>query len=409
LAALFLLAALAACGSGISSQSAATKPPPTAADQNAPPEPAPAPIAPVTQETPAAAATPPASTRTYGTAAILLPMTGPAASTAAALFNAAQLALFEVADKSFTLVPYDTKGTPEGAAAAAQQAVANTPDIILGPLFATEVTAAAPLARQAHIPIITFSADRTVAGAGVYVMGFLPGAQGLRVAAYAARHGKPRLAILAPSNDYGQRVAQEVANGSGSLGILLAGTQYYDEASLDLTAPIRRLMKASTNGDVGFDAVLLPDEGQRLRSVASSLALNGIDLTRVKLLGTMLWSDSNPSAEPALLGGWYPMPATAAHADFNKRYAKTFGAQPPRIASLGYDAMALAAVLARKTPRDFSDNALTNQSGFAGVDGLFRLLPDGTAERGYAIDEVGTNGTVQEVDPAPTSFGGPGT
>lgn len=404
-----MLAVLAACSS-ISSPPVATKPQP-AAEQPAPiapPEPEAAPVPSVTQEAPppAAAAGP---IRAYGTAAILLPMTGPAASTGAALFNAAQLALFEVADKTFTLVPYDTKGTPEGAAAAVQQAISNTPDIILGPLFSGEVAAAAPLARQAHIPMIAFSADRTVAGGGVYVLGFLPGAQGLRIASFAARHGKPRLAILAPSNDYGQRVAQEVANGSGSLGIVLAGTQYYDEASLDLAAPIKRLMKGAANGDPGFDAILLPDEGSRLRSVASSLALNGLDPARTKLLGTMLWSDSNPSAEPALLGGWYPMPATAAHADFDGRYAKAFGAKPPRIASLGYDGAALAAVLARKTPRDFGVNALTSTAGFAGVDGLFRLLADGTTERGYAIDEVGANGAVQQVDPAPSSFGSPGT
>ncbi len=74
------------------------------------------------------------------------------------MFNAAQLALFEVADKTFTLVPYDTKGTPEGAAAAAQQAIANSPDIVLGPLFSGEVTAAAALARPAHIPMVAFSA-----------------------------------------------------------------------------------------------------------------------------------------------------------------------------------------------------------------------------------------------------------
>jgi ABC-type branched-subunit amino acid transport system substrate-binding protein len=354
----------------------------------------------------------PASTRAYATAAVLLPLSGPAAPTGTALFNAAQLALFEVADKTFTLVPYDTKGTPEGAQAAAQQAMANRPDIVLGPLFATEVNAAAPLVRQGNVPMVAFSADRTVAGGGVYVLGFLPGAQGLRIASYAARHGKPRLAILAPSTDYGQRVAQEVANGSGSLGIILAGIQYYDDASLDITAPIRRLIKPAPGapaGDVGFDALLLPDEGSRLRSVASSLPLQGVDPTKVKLLGTMLWSDSNPGAEPALVGGWYPMPATAAHADFDTRYTKAFGAKPPRIASLGYDAAALAAVMARKTPRDFGANALTTSSGFAGVDGLFRLLPDGTVERGYAIDEVGVGGAPHEIDPAPSSFGTPGT
>jgi ABC-type branched-subunit amino acid transport system substrate-binding protein len=241
------------------------------------------------------------------------------------------------------------------------------------------------------------------------VLGFLPGPQALRVAAYAARQGKTRLAILAPANEYGQRVAQEVANGSGSLGIILAGTDYYDESATDLAAPIKRLAKPGANGDLGFDMLLLPDEGARLRSVASSLSLQGVDPAKVKLIGTMLWTDSNPGDEPALAGGWFPIPATAAHDAFDGRYAKAFGAKPPRIASLGYDAAALAAVLARKSPRDFGADALTVPSGFAGVDGLFRLLADGTADRGYGIDEVVPHGAPREVDPPPTSFGPSGS
>ena len=81
---------------------------------------------------------------------------------------------------------------------------------------------------------------------------------------------------------------------------------------------------------------------------------------RSKLLGTMLWEDSRPGSEPALAGAWYAAPPQACHGDFDNRYAKAFGAKPPRLASLAYDATALAAVLARRSPRDFSAAMLTN-------------------------------------------------
>jgi ABC-type branched-subunit amino acid transport system substrate-binding protein len=412
LLALIFAAALAACSSGISSGSTATKPPPAAetpAQNQAPPEPAAAPVVPVTQE-PAPAPTPPPQ-KPYASAALLLPLTGPSAATGAALLNAAQLALFEVADRKFTLLPYDTKGTAEGAAAAAQQALANSPDIVLGPLFSAEVKAAEPYARRAHVPMIALSADRTVAGEGVYVLGFLPGPQALRVIAFAVRRGHQKLAILAPSTDYGQRVVEEVTNGAPQLGVTVANPQFYDEAATDLSGPIKHLVKSdpANPGDPGFDALLLPDEGARLRQVAASLPALGVDPTRVKLLGTMLWDDSNPGAEPTLAGGWYPAPAAANHVAFQDRYAKAFGSKPPRIASLAYDATALAAVLARHEPRDFSPASLTNRSGFAGVDGLFRLLSDGTAERGYTVLEVVNGGAPREIDPAPANFNAPGS
>ena len=80
------------------------------------------------------------------------------------------------------------------------------------------------------------------------------------------------------------------------------------------------------------------------------------------------------------------------------------GPKPIRIASLAYDTVALAAVLARVPggPR-FDQTTLTGAEGFAGVDGLFRLLPDGTTERGWGVMELTREG-FGVVDPAPASF-----
>jgi ABC-type branched-subunit amino acid transport system substrate-binding protein len=340
------------------------------------------------------------------TVALLVPLTGPAAPIGAALFNAAQLALFEVGDDTFTLLPFDTKGTPDGAAAAAQQAIAQHADVLLGPLFSGEARAVAPIARQSGQNVLAFTTDRGIAGNGLYVLGFLPGQQAQRIADYAASQGKPRLAILAPSNEYGRTVVDALSNAAPGSAVSVTSLQYYDPTATDLTAPIKRLVKTEPGkpGDVGFDALLLPDEGQRLRNIASMLSLQGVNPAQVKLLGTMLWDDAKPGSEPALAGGWYPAPSMAAHADFEQRYAKAFGSKPPRIASLGYDATALTAVLAKRSPHDFSAAVLTNPLGFAGVDGLFRLLPDGTAERGYAVLEVVAGGASKEVAPPPASF-----
>ena len=339
------------------------------------------------------------------TAAVLVPLSGPQAGIGTALLNAAQLAMFEVGDDTFTLLPFDTKGTPEGAVAAAQAALAQNADIVIGPLFAGEAKAAAMVTRQNGVNMVSFTSDRSAVGDGVYTLGFLPGPQAAQVVEYARGQNRPRVAVLAPSNEYGRRIAEWLNNTPG-LASAITTVQYYDTAAPDFTGPIKRLIKADPKkpGDVGFDALLLPDEGQRLRGIASMLSSQGIDPAQVKLLGTMLWEDSKPNSEPALSGAWYAAPAMAGHADFDARYTRSFGSHPPRIASLGYDATALAAILARRSPHDFSAAVLTNPLGFAGVDGLFRLLPDGTSERGYAIDEVAPGGPAKEIAPAPAAF-----
>jgi len=340
------------------------------------------------------------------TVALLVPLSGPSAPLGAALFNAAQLALFEMADNSFNLLPFDSKGSAEGAVAATQQALSQHADIIIGPLFSVEAKAAAPLARQAGISMLSFTADRTAAGNGVYALGFLPGQQALRAVDYARGTNRTRLAILAPSTDYGRIVVEYLSNNAPTLGVSISGLQYYDPNAVDIGQTIRHLVKSDPKrpGDIGFDALLLPDEGQRLRNIAAQLAQQGIDPAQIKLLGTMLWEESHLGSEPALIGAWYAAPPEASHLDFDNRYTKAFGGRPSRLASLAYDATSLAAVLARRGSRDFSQAALGNPLGFAGVDGLFRLRSDGTAERGYAIREVQAGGADKEIAPAPASF-----
>ena len=89
----------------------------------------------------------------------------------------------------------------------------------------------------------------------------------------------------------------------------------------------------------------------------------------------------------------------------NDREAK-FGSEPPRIATLCYDAVSLVAALARtQGGQRFTDATLTNSSGFNGADGVFRFKPDGTNDRGLSVLQIG-NGTTTVLSPAPRSFVG---
>lgn len=65
----------------------------------------------------------------------------------------------------------------------------------------------------------------------------------------------------------------------------------------------------------------------------------------------------------------------------------------------------MAAVIARDS-REFNIADITNPTGFVGVDGIFRMLPDGRNERGLNVYQVTTSGNVI-VSKAPTSFDEP--
>ena len=94
---------------------------------------------------------------------------------------------------------------------------------------------------------------------------------------------------------------------------------------------------------------------------------------------------------------------------FESRYAAAYGDGPHPLAGLAYDGIAaIGALVARGGANALSRNALTQGQGFQGTSGIFRLLSDGTNERGLAIAEV-RNNQVTILEPAPRSFGGPGS
>jgi hypothetical protein len=152
------------------------------------------------------------------------------------------------------------------------------------------------------------------------------------------------------------------------------------------------------------DALLIAQGGVGLRGIASMIGANGIDTSKVKLLGTGLWYDPAITKEGALTGGWFAAPAPHAQDAFDAKYRSIFDAQPPQLATLAYDAISLVALLAPGEPyHRFTRAALVDPNGFAGVDGIFRFKEDGTAERGLAILQVEPEG-FQVIEPAPTTF-----
>ncbi len=396
--------------------------PPRAAEPARPPETA----SPATPP-PASAVTPPAAAAGVERSAragaprvaLLLPLTGPNAPVGQALLDAATQAVFDFADENFALLVRDTAGTPQGAQAAFEWALAQEARLVVGPLLGADTQAIAPAARAAGLPVLSLSNDRTVAAPGVFTLGIAPQDAVARTIEYARSRGLERFAALVPNNALGVATERALRTSLAATGGELVRVERYDPGALDFAPAVRRLGQLAgppprlARGEVGppppeldFDAVLLPDFGDRLIQVVAQLHGHEIDPVRVKYLGVPLWDDPRTLRESSLQGAWFANTAQAPRATFENRYRAAFGRPAPRVASLAYDAVALAAVLAHdKGPdgADFSLEALTADSGFAGADGIFRLTRGGTVERGFAILEVRREGA-RVLSPAPETF-----
>lgn len=352
------------------------------------------------------------------------------------------MAVFDLADSNYELRLYDTGGRTDKARNAAQLALQDGVQIILGPLFSDAVLAVAEVAQPANIPVVAFSNNREIVGNGVYTMGFFPEDQVQRIVDFAFNQGVTRYSVLAPDDLYGNRMVNalnEMATFGGrevtDIAYYLDETQIlvdrikllgrYEDRRLALLSQRRelaarddaiskraleRLEDLETFGEVGFEAVLLPAGAEEVLRIAPLLAFYDIDPSQVKLLGTWLWEDPSLLTEPSMAGAWYVAPPAPTRRLFAERFEGLHNRAPDRAATLAYDATALSIVLAQRAaranearPNMFTAEALTSPGGFAGMDGIFRFRPTGLVERGLAVFEI-ERGGAREIDPARTTF-----
>lgn len=324
--------------------------------------------------------------------AVIVPLTGEDGPIGTSISNAAKLALLDSGNQGIALNIYDSN--QGGAAAAAARAIAEGNRLILGPLLAEEVRAAAPVARRARVPVIAFSNDESVAGQGVYILGFTPRQSIGRVVDFARARGARRFGALVPTGIYGQRAIEALqATLRAPSGVLV--TESYGRS----LAGVRTAANA-LNGKGNFDAILIADASRIAGQAAAALKPGP------RLLGTELWAnDRTMGANARLRGAWFAAAPDVRFDQLVTRYRARYGKIPYRLGSLGYDSVLLTVRAARAWPvgRPFPQRVLTEREGFAGVDGIFRFRRDGVAERALEVREVTVAGT-RVVSPAATVF-----
>ncbi len=336
--------------------------------------------------------------------ALILPMSaaGQGGGVAQSMRNAAEMAVSEFQGQDIMLLVKDDNGTPEGARAAAQQAFAEGAELIIGPVFSGSVQAAAQVARERGKSVIGFSSDAGVATRGVYLLSFLVQEEVDRIVAFAASQGRRSIAALIPETQYGRVAEARLQQAAARQGLRIAALEYYSPGQPQVG--VQRLARVIGGAAPQADALFIPDNGDGLPTVAQALQIAGFDPARVKPLGTGVWNEPRIFALPALQGGWFAAPDNRGFEAFAERYRARFNADPIRLATLSYDAVTLAAALARmQGVQGFSDAMLTNPAGFAGADGVFRFNPDGTNARALTVQEI-RNGAAVAISGAPRTL-----
>jgi hypothetical protein len=321
------------------------------------------------------------------------------------LENAARLAISDLNGVSINLRVYSTAGNPQQAANAAVTAVNEGAKIILGPLYGEAANAAAVAVAGQNVNLLAFSNNASIAGGNLFVLGPTFNSTANRLVRYSVGQGKRSFMIIHGDDVPGAVGRDAIASAVTNNGGTIAGIEGYplsQQGIVSRVGPIAAATKAS-----GADSVFLTAGANAdLPILATALPEAGISPSSTQYVGLTRWN-AMPQALtlPGLQGGLFALPDQARQAAYEQRYASTYGEQPHPLAGLAYDGIAaIGALLSAGNANALTKGALTQSSGFQGVNGIFRLLPNGTNERGLTVAQI-RNNQVVVVDPAPRSFG----
>lgn len=359
---------------------------------------------------------------------MLLPLTGADAKYGTGLKNASMIALNDISNPNLVLQYYDTQSTPAGARTAIENAISQRSNLIIGPLKSAEVQAISNETIYQGVPVIAFSTAQEVLQPTVYTLGLLIDEQVDRIMTYAAAKGRQRFALLLPDNATGGAVARAAVKAAQknnvkitAIGFYKPGTSDFSEVAKQMTnyskrharvAAIKsRLQSAAANGDaqaqralkkletreglgdVGFDALIIPENGAELTAAISMFAYYDAAYPQVQFLGTSIWDASRLNNEAAIAKSLYPAISKPETNFFANQYYAVFSEKPSSLYTLAYDAVSIANQLSYLPGGNLNEN-ITAESGFNGLNGKVRFFKDGANQHSLDIVEILPSGNL---------------
>jgi branched-chain amino acid transport system substrate-binding protein len=328
-------------------------------------------------------------------------LTGSAATFGISTKNGIDMAIEEVnaaggvLGRQVRVIVEDDQGRPEEALTVVTKLITSDRVVaVLGEVASSRTMAAAPVAQQNSIPMITPSSTNpqvTQFGDYIFRVCFIDPFQGYAMAKFASGSlGLTRVAILRDiRNDYSVGLADVFIEEFGKMGGTIVGDESYSEGDTDFNAQLTALK--STNPQ----AIFVPGYYTEVGLIARQARSQGIT---VPLLGGDGW-DSSSLVEiggEALEGSYFtnhnsPDDPRPEFAQFVANYQAKYGTRPDALAGLAYDAAkVLFAAMERAGTTDGPAlrDAIAQTSNHQGVSGTITIDENRNAVKPLVVVQV---------------------
>lgn len=373
---------------------------------------------------------------------VLLPLSGPNSDIGKSISKSIEIAFLQHPDKNLSVTFFDLSGDKTQKQGVIMNALASNPDIIIGPIFAEDAALVRSM-KPTDLPVLSFTSDASAFGNGVMTMALIPAQSVEAIVKEMDKDKVQRTVIFAPNTASGKLMAGAAVLAANIYDVSISGLFYYDENNSDsikqvaqsaamydarssantrareilsdilikekLTAAqknsintqLEKISKTDTLGNAPYDSVLFLGNSSDSKTVVSFLRYFDVAARDARFYGSALWDTPDLLNDFNMSGAKFAALPVMSE-DFAKLYEQLAGVRPSRLDTFGFDAANLARgmVYSNKSSAAY----LLDPSGYAGLDGLFRLRPSGESERALQILELNGGGTLRVDNPAATDF-----
>lgn len=297
--------------------------------------------------------------------------------------------------KKIKLITEDNQGKTEEAAASVTRLITQNKVIaIIGEVASGRSKAAAPIAQQHGIPMISPSStnpDVTKIGDYIFRVCFIDPFQGFVMAKFASENLKAKKAAIMRSvgNEYSVGLADVFAAEFKKMGGEIVADLSYQDNDVDFKAQLTQ-MRSKTP-----DVIFVPGYYTEVGLIAKQAKDLGI---KAPLLGGDGWDSPklHEIGKAAINGSYFSNHYTTESTDpvvveFIKKFQEKYKETPDGLAALGYDAAKILAQAMEKAP-ELTSKAIRDEiaktKDFVGVTGKISINSERNAVKSAVVVQV---------------------
>jgi len=329
---------------------------------------------------------------------LLVPLTGKNSEIGQSIVKSARLAINKINNLSIEIIPKDTKSNPETTLRAAKELADLEIKIVIGPVFNENLVY---LDKLSEITFLALTNKNENFSKNIINGGINATSQLIAIKKFIKLNKIEKTIFLTPNINFKNEIEKAISNSK----IKILENYIYDTDPTKLTKQIEKitryevrkqnledeivrleksdennkerliekLKKRDTLGSVNFDAIVISDFDESLKSVTTSLLYTDVSPKEKYFITLNQWFDESLLSEKSSQPLYFPSANKNNYDDFSSEYFEKYNQYPSQLSFLSYDLVGLVYYLILQNNSLVDNKMFTKKTLFKGKVGIFEI------------------------------------